>query len=219
MIKTSTNQAAAMMLKMVSNLPAVKQLIEQERKNDKDESTKARAECIGRLKTLRIKERDAATKFDAAKEQFEVAESKLLRLKEGLHIAGRATTDANRERNNAEQELMAKHGEGYVIKGLGLLAQLREKVLCEIEDKEHLRYINWVVNSMVVSRRENPEYESMVSASRERLAEVEKHYADALKLIECDMDPSDIQERIDALLIAAGCKPKSQTIEAEEIAA
>ena len=69
------------------------------------------------------------------------------------------------------------------------------------------------------SRRENPEYEFMVSASRERLAEVEKHYADALKLIECDMDPSDLQERIDALLIAAGCKPKSQTIEAEEIAA
>lgn len=199
-------------MKMVSNLPAVRQLIEHEKQKNIDLSVKARTECIGQLKTLRVKERALEQKRETAMaEVMKVAED-LHRVKLALGLADQAVIAANRERQNVENALSNTHGECYVTKCLYHLGDLLNKCREQIESTNHQRYINVVAGDYVVARRDNPAFGSLFAERQAKLNAVERCIVEAQKLVECDLAPSALMERCADLLLVAGYN-KPSTIE------
>ncbi|MBP9060621.1 MAG: hypothetical protein KBF98_09950 [Rhodoferax sp.] len=207
-MKTQFDNAAEQLMQMVTSLPAIKQLVAAEQKQNLETSQQARAKCISRLKALRTNEADMAHKREKAAADLKDAESKLVKFRSALVASDLAAANAARLRQTEEQSLIHEHGEASVSNGLRLLDQLRKEQQRRIDGMQHSRHIDILAGDYVVGRRPNPAFEPAFLARKEELEKIEKAYAEALKLVERDdLAPSQISATMDALLQSAGYRP------------
>lgn len=206
-----TNQAAAAAMKMVSGIPAIKQLIEEEQRKKLDASRAARVACIRQLKLLRAKEIESAQKLESAMAEFKAAEAKLQRLKDAWALAGRTAVEASAQRQNVERVLSDTHGESHVGRCLFILDQMRNRVQQRIDNAEHGRYIDTTLDDgRIISRRPNPAFEHVMAMRKGEFDAAAGAYAEALKLVESDLAPSEVEERVCTLLRTAGYLPNAE---------
>jgi len=146
------------MMKLINELPAVKLLMEEQNQAAVEEETKARSECLDRLKSLRIEERNAISERDAAVKKLRAAEENLMVLKGSVAIAAQAASSAAQARQSAEQSLITTNGENHITKTLYILYRMRSECEKKAQSAEHLQFIDIVVNGQIISRRKNPEF-------------------------------------------------------------
>jgi hypothetical protein len=202
-------------MKTLSDNPVIRKILEQETERTTQSAISARSECLARLKTLRITEAQASQKRDKAAAELAAAEAKIVKHRAELIECVNAANAAYQSRQHTEQQLISQHGEDHVTRGLQVIDLLKREQLRRIEVFEHQKYLDTIVGNTIIGRRPNPGFDSAMAERTDALKKIEAAYTELLKLVEReDLAPSQIKQRVSALLQSAGYRP-SNSVEAE----
>lgn len=190
--------------KLISALPAVQQLVAEERQRTVDAQHKERSDCIARVQSLSVKEEAAKKALDAAVDRLEQQRKTLGKLESEVIAAEEEWRAVSADRSHADRDLLLRHGEGQVQRALFRLQRMREDLEARIKGLNENLHENFMVGGKVFSRRVRPDVAQRLREEEERLSAVEKASADAGQLVMVDLPPSEITQRVELLLLGVG---------------
>lgn len=193
-------------LKKISELPVVADLIHEEDEKTTEAHKQARLACLNRLKSLYAKEVDTRKKVDEKIAVLRAAEDKLAALRTEVAIASNTHTAAASTRQTAEQELQTIHGEAHVTRALFALDRLQKTCAEKLADIEHTKFLKHTLGGVVYTRGINPEYEIKRSQLITQAGLIEQALADVRALIWVDIAPSRLEKMVTGLLHSVGLK-------------
>lgn len=190
-------------LQALANLPHFQEALRQQRADKLAAETLARCNCLDEIEVLAIKSEAAKAPLEKAMREMDLAQQELEAKRGAVALAADELTTAQRQWQNAAQRLSSDHGEGRLSSAL-------MRMHCLIQDRSHrataLESCAVVVTPWGV-RHEIPAMKAAHQIAAQHVEDLCKIETEMRSLVEARCAPSELVEKVDALLSRAGLEP------------
>lgn len=190
-------------LQALANLPHFQEALRQQRADKLAAEKLARCNCLDEIKAINIKSEAAKKLLEKATLEMDLAQQELEAKRAVVMLAGREYSAESQQHQNAAQRLSSEHGEGriqHALMRLHIVIQDQRRRATALEGLVVVR-TPWGVN------RTDPAVKEAHQSAAQRLEDLCNIEIAIRSLTGARCAPSELVEKVDALLSRAGLEP------------